>query len=98
MASDRIEFSLRGIGTELKARRLAVPIYQRSFASREEEAAEFFDDLKTAFSDESPEYSLGTLVAVPTKRGGHGLRQLITMADRVTSWLDDLLKAEYRFA
>jgi uncharacterized protein with ParB-like and HNH nuclease domain len=62
MAGDRIEFSLRGIGTELKERRLAVPIYQRSFAWREEETAEFFGDLKTAFSDESPEYFLGTLV------------------------------------
>jgi hypothetical protein len=62
MESTRLEISLRGIGTELKERRLAVPIYQRSFAWKREETAEFWTDLRESFTTEAPEYFLGTIV------------------------------------
>ncbi len=62
MEADRIQFSLRGIASELKDRLLAVPIYQRSYAWRPDEIGEFWGDIRGAFSDTSPEYFLGTLV------------------------------------
>jgi hypothetical protein len=62
MENGNIEFGLRGIGTELKERRLAVPIYQRSYAWKAEEVTEFFGDIEAAIAEESPEYFLGTLV------------------------------------
>ncbi len=62
MDAGRIQFTLRGIGTELKERKLAVPVYQRSYAWSADEVAEFWSDLRDALSDETPEYFLGTIV------------------------------------
>lgn len=62
MADGHIDFDLRGIGTELKERRLAVPIYQRSYAWKEEEVSEFFGDIHAAITGDTPEYFLGTVV------------------------------------
>src|SRR5688572_2835916 len=62
MEVNRIEFSLRGIGAELKERRLAVPIYQRSYAWKKEETSEYWSDLESSFSEDALEYFLGTIV------------------------------------
>lgn len=62
MEAGRIQFALRGIGTELKDRLLAVPIYQRSYAWTANEVREYWSDLRGAFSDSHREYFLGTLV------------------------------------
>ncbi|HVZ74230.1 MAG TPA: DUF262 domain-containing protein [Polyangia bacterium] len=62
MDAGRIHFGLRGIGTELKERLLAVPVYQRSYAWTSEEVSEFWADLRDALAVETPEYFLGTIV------------------------------------
>lgn len=66
MQEGRIRFDLRGIATELKERRLAVPMYQRAYAwsvrAPAEEVAEYWSDLRAAFSESAPEYFLGTIV------------------------------------
>lgn len=62
METEHIQFSLQGIAGVLKDRLLAVPIYQRSYAWTGDEVAEYWDDLRMAFSDASAEYFLGTLV------------------------------------
>ncbi|MBI3971299.1 MAG: DUF262 domain-containing protein [Chloroflexi bacterium] len=62
MDSGRIRFSLRGIATELKERLLAVPVYQRSYAWKSDEVGEYWADLRSAFSENAPEYFLGTIV------------------------------------
>lgn len=67
MEISRIKFDLRGVGTELKERLLAVPIYQRSYAWAGEEVAEFWGDIRAAFGTSTPEYFLGTIVL--TKQG-----------------------------
>ena len=62
MDPGRIAFSLRGTATELKERLLAVPVYQRSYAWTKDEIGEYWEDLTGAFSDNVPEYFLGTIV------------------------------------
>src|SRR5437773_2895971 len=62
MDAGRISFNLRGIATELKERLLAVPVYQRSYAWTRDQVDEYWDDLRSAFSDNAPEYFLGTIV------------------------------------
>jgi hypothetical protein len=62
MAGEVIQFSLRGVGSELKEKFLSVPIYQRSYAWTLDEVAEFWSDLKSAFSEGASEYFLGTVV------------------------------------
>jgi hypothetical protein len=62
MDAGRISFNLRGIATELKERLLAVPVYQRSYAWTHDQIDEYWDDLRSAFSDNTPEYFLGTIV------------------------------------
>ncbi len=60
MEATTISFDLRGLGTELKERLIAVPIYQRSYAWTREETSEFWDDLRNAFSDNAAEYSISS--------------------------------------
>jgi hypothetical protein len=62
MQSGGMQFNLLGIAATLKDRLLAVPIYQRSYAWTADEVAEYWGDLRGAFSDITPEYFLGTLV------------------------------------
>jgi hypothetical protein len=62
MESEGIQFSLRGIGTELKEKFLSVPIYQRSFSWGPDETAEFWADLDDAFHGNATEYFMGTIV------------------------------------
>src|SRR3990172_6019946 len=62
MEATRIEFDLRGVGSELKERLLAVPIYQRSYAWNSEEIGEYWSDLRSAFGESIPEHFLGTIV------------------------------------
>lgn len=62
MDATGINFDLCGVANELKARLLAVPIYQRSYAWTSDEITEFWSDLRSAFAESSPEYFLGTIV------------------------------------
>src|SRR6266404_1614203 len=62
MQDARIQFSLSGIGTQLKERLLAVPVYQRSYAWTTEQVTEFWGDIRAAHSERSPEYFFGTVV------------------------------------
>ena len=62
MDSGGIEFSLRGIGVELRERLLSVPIYQRPYAWTIDELTEYWTDLRAAFSEKSVPYFLGTVV------------------------------------
>src|SRR5262245_25112520 len=75
MDPGRIVFSLRGIATELKERLLGVPVYQRSYAWKADEIEEYWTDLRSAFSENAPEYFLGTIVL--TKSAGASPRDTI---------------------
>jgi hypothetical protein len=68
MESTTINYDLRGLGTELKERLIAVPIYQRSYAWTEEETSEFWHDLRNAFGDAAQEYFIGTIVLTPQEK------------------------------
>ena len=62
MESKVIEFSLRGIATELKEKFLSVPIYQRSYSWTADEIVEYWTDIHGSFTGNAPEYFLGTIV------------------------------------
>lgn len=68
MPDSKFGFELVGIGSALTNRRLAVPIYQRSYAWGSEESkerdqvAEFWNDLRATFVTQNDEYFLGTVV------------------------------------
>jgi uncharacterized protein with ParB-like and HNH nuclease domain len=62
-----IDFELSGIGSQLKRRLLAVPVYQRPYSWSSEHVAEFWDDVIEACSSGDAEYFLGTIVL--TRRG-----------------------------
>jgi hypothetical protein len=59
--SAQFKFSPEAVGHVLSDRRLAVPIYQRSYSWDEDEVGDFWDDLLSAFSDGS-EYFIGNIV------------------------------------
>lgn len=65
MEAATISFDLRGLATELKERLINVPIYQRSYAWTLEEIAEYWGDLRGAFSEKAAEYFIGTIVLTP---------------------------------
>lgn len=80
MPDSRFDFDLRGIGMELEARKLAVPIYQRDYAWGEEDRDQVMDywtDLHGSFV-EGPdrEYFLGTVVLSKESRD-HDDREMI---------------------
>lgn len=58
----RIATDFDGIAHLLKDRPLMVPVYQRSYAWREDQVDEFWQDIRKARVDGSPEYFLGTVV------------------------------------
>lgn len=62
MESGGIQFVLGGIAGQLRERLLAVPIYQRSYAWADDQVQDFWTDLRSAFTENNPEYFLGTLV------------------------------------
>lgn len=55
-----------GVGFALQTKSLSVPIYQRAYAWKEEEAKTFVDDVLRALKAGKPEYFLGTVVAIET--------------------------------
>jgi hypothetical protein len=57
-----IRTALDGIGHVIRDRPMLVPPFQRPYAWKEDEVATFWWDLRAAFSTESPEYFLGTIV------------------------------------
>lgn len=66
MSDSKFDFDMSGIGSVLASRLLSVPRYQRSYAwgsnERDEEVAEFWGDLHSAFAQGGEEYFLGTIV------------------------------------
>jgi hypothetical protein len=62
MANAFLDTSLTGIGDVLKERRLAVPVYQRSYSWEDEQVEELWDDIASAVDIDAPEYFLGTVV------------------------------------
>ena len=62
MPDSTIDFKLDGIGRILTDRRLAVPIYQRSYAWEDDQVTDFWNDLLSAFRSDPQEYFLGTVV------------------------------------
>lgn len=95
MTDTQIEFSIAGIGHEIKSRQLAVPIYQRSFAWTGEQVQEFVDDLNEAFQSDPQEYFLGTIVLA---KGDDGKDQIIDGQQRLAtaSLLLCALRDKYR--
>lgn len=63
MASlDEIKIDLKGIGDVIISNNLYVPKYQRSYAWKDQNITDLFQDLSTAISDGSKEYFLGSIV------------------------------------
>src|SRR4051794_21037532 len=59
-----IKIKPEGLGHALEDNRLAVPIYQRSYAWKDEHVKDLFQDFGRAIRDDS-EYFLGTIVTTP---------------------------------
>lgn len=91
-----IRFDLRGLGSELRERMIAVPIYQRSYAWTPEEVGEYWEDLRSAFSESAPEYFLGTIVL--TRQSTPGRDSVIDGQQRLatTSILLAAIRDEYK--
>jgi len=96
METARIEFDLHGLGSELKERLIAVPIYQRSYAWTKEEIEEYWSDIRAAFSENTPEYFMGTIVL--TKQATPPRDTVIDGQQRLatTSILLAAIRDEYR--
>jgi hypothetical protein len=68
VAETKFGFNLVGIASALTSRRLAVPIYQRSYAwgsddpKERDQVTEYWNDLRSTFSEPGEEYFLGTIV------------------------------------
>jgi uncharacterized protein with ParB-like and HNH nuclease domain len=62
-----IEATPLGVGFALQTKSLSVPIYQRAYAWKDEEAKTFVDDILRALKAGKPEYFLGTVVAIENK-------------------------------
>lgn len=92
----RIGFDLVGIGSLLKDRHLGVPIYQRSYSWQEDEIADYWTDLRSAFAKADPEYFLGTVVL--TGEGLAGREAIIDGQQRIatTAILLAAIRDEYK--
>lgn len=80
MPESSFDFDLRGIGSELENRKLAVPIYQRDYAWGDEErdqVMDFWTDLQGSFvQGPQQEYFLGTVVLSKESRD-HADREMV---------------------
>src|SRR5687767_11531551 len=100
MAETKFGFSLAGIATELDTRRLAVPIYQRSYAwggeADRDQIAEYWSDLRSTFTEGNAEYFLGTMVL--SKEGVPGRVAIIDGQQRLatTAILIAAIRDEFR--
>jgi uncharacterized protein with ParB-like and HNH nuclease domain len=59
---NHLTIELDGIGHTLTDRRLAVPIYQRSYAWEEKHVIDLYDDLLSALRNSEDEYFIGSVV------------------------------------
>jgi hypothetical protein len=59
---DEIEIVLSGIGDMLRNNNLSVPKYQRSYAWKDQNALDLFQDISNAISEGTKEYFLGSIV------------------------------------
>lgn len=59
---NQLTIELDGIGHTLSDRRIAVPIYQRSYAWEEKHVIDLYDDLLTALRNSEDEYFIGSVV------------------------------------
>jgi hypothetical protein len=96
MQVGQIDFDLVGIAARLEIRPLRVPIYQRSYAWKEDEISDFWNDLKSAFTSEQPEYFMGTVVL--SKEGVVGRDTIIDGQQRLatTTILLAAIRDEFR--
>jgi hypothetical protein len=63
MASlDEIKIELKGIGEVIASHNLYVPKFQRSYAWKDQNILDLFQDISTAISESSKEYFLGSIV------------------------------------
>jgi Protein of unknown function DUF262 len=90
MAETKFGFGLVGIASTLEARRLAVPIYQRSYAwgdddqgHERDQVREYWLDLRSTFADKDEEYFLGTVVL--SKEGVPGRVSIIDGQQRLAT-------------
>jgi len=59
---EKIDIDLTGIGRALLNKRLAVPLYQRSYAWEDKHIIDLFNDIENAISQGESEYFLGSIV------------------------------------
>lgn len=62
MATESLDLEFKGIGSQLKNRLLAVPVYQRPFAWEAEQVQNYWRDIQTAAAAKHAEYFMGTVV------------------------------------
>jgi uncharacterized protein with ParB-like and HNH nuclease domain len=94
--SVQLGIDLAGIGKLLSARRLAVPIYQRSYAWKEEQVKELYNDVNDAYAKERKEYFLGSIVVSDSGNDRpeivDGQQRLATITILIAAVRDYLLK------
>jgi len=66
---EEIKIDLRGIASILKDKNSFVPKYQRSYAWKEENAMNLFQDIGTAINNGASEYFLGSVVISEKEEG-----------------------------
>ena len=59
---NQIKIDLDGIGRALLNKKLAVPLYQRSYAWEEQHVLDLFNDISTAMNNGEAEYFIGSIV------------------------------------
>lgn len=90
---NNLAIELDGIGHTITDRRLAVPIYQRSYAWEEKHVIDLFDDILTALRHSENEYFIGSVVI---SSGGErdevvdGQQRLATIAILISAIRDHL--------
>jgi hypothetical protein len=78
----QIQIDLGGIGKGIADGDLAVPLYQRSYAWRVENANELFQDVGTAIAEKEPEYFLGSIILI---RGADARREVVDGQQRLAT-------------
>jgi len=62
-----IDYDMQGIADVLASDDFRVPIYQRSYAWKDDTVDDFLSDLQGSLNSNDPDYFLGTLVLTPSE-------------------------------
>jgi hypothetical protein len=77
-----IHIDLQAIAAALKDRRLAVPVYQRSYTWQDDNVRDLLQDITTSLDEAEPEYFLGSIVAAD---GSTGRQEIVDGQQRLAT-------------